>query len=58
MKSKYDGLNELVNNDETAKKYFANLPEYIREQLNERRDSINSMESLKNYVDNITRMDD
>lgn len=58
MRDNYSGLNDLVNNDETAKKYFANLPEYIRDQLNERRDSINSMESLKNYVDNITRMDD
>lgn len=58
MDKKYSSLKELLFEDERAKDYFASLPQYVREQANERADSINSIQSLKDYVDNITRMDD
>ncbi len=54
---KYPNLNSLIQSDNQAKQFFYSLPEYVQEQIMQRADSVNSMESLQDYADNITRGD-
>ena len=55
---KYSGLEELLGKEKRAKEYFNNLPDYAREQIQTRAESVNSFESLKDYAQNLTRGDD
>ena len=55
---KYSNLEELIANDENAKKFFSSLPSYVKEQIAERSDSVNSLDSLKTYSDNLLQGDD
>ncbi|MFU0832976.1 MAG: Toxin-antitoxin system, antitoxin component, ribbon-helix-helix domain protein [Oscillospiraceae bacterium] len=54
----YKDLYTLVQNDSEANQYFRSLPNYIRESIRQRGESINSIESLRDYAENLTRDDE
>lgn len=55
---KYRDLSALLAEDKQARAIFEEIPQYAREQIAERGGSINSVESLSDYIDNILRGDD
>lgn len=55
---KYSNLEELIANDESAKRFFSSLPSYVKEQITMRSDSVNSLDSLRTYSDNLLQGDD
>ncbi|MBQ2955579.1 MAG: hypothetical protein IJE08_03870 [Clostridia bacterium] len=55
MSDKYASLDRLLEQDAEARAFFSRLPEYVREQIRTRSESINSFESLSDYADNLTR---
>ena len=55
---KYSDLHELIRSDQQAKKYYDDLPDYVREMICTRAGHVNSMESLKDYAENLLRGDD
>ena len=55
---KYANLNELLLDDMEANKYFAGLPDYMKSQMNEWSQSIDSFETLKNCSEKVLRWDD
>lgn len=54
----YSDLNALLRSEPEARHYFDTLPDYAREQISTRSDSVNSFASLKNYAQNLLRGDD
>ena len=52
---KYDGLTSLLNSEQDANKYYRSLPDYVKQQIDSRADSVNSFESLRDYAENLTR---
>ncbi|MBD5150674.1 MAG: hypothetical protein HDT18_10005 [Oscillibacter sp.] len=48
----------MLHSDPEAKHYFETLPDYAREQISTRSDSVNSFASLKDYAENLLRSDD
>lgn len=55
---KYPDLNALLRSEPEAKSYYDTLPDYVREQIDTRSAGINSLASLKDYAENLTRGDD
>ena len=55
---KYPDLNALLRSGPEAKRYYNALPDYAREQINTRPTGVNSLVSLKDYAENLTRGDD
>ncbi len=55
---KYSDLNALVEKDARAKQYFNSLPDYVQSQISTRAEGVNSMASLQDYAENLTRGDD
>ena len=55
---KYRSLNSLIQSDKAAKEYFNSLPDYVRDSILDRADSVNSLESLCDYAENLLRGDD
>lgn len=55
MKTKYDGLHDLIDDDNRAKEYYNSLPDYVKESIDARQQSINSFESLQDYAQNLLR---
>lgn len=55
---KYPDLNALLAADSKAKALFDQIPQYARDQIMERAGSVNSVQSLSDYIDNILRGDD
>jgi len=55
---KYPDLNALLKADPEAAALFAEIPQYARDQIMERAENVNSVESLSDYIDNILRGDD
>ena len=51
----YPNLNSLLHNDSEAKHYFESLPDYAREQISTRFDSVKSLSGLKDYAQNLLR---
>lgn len=49
----YSNLNSLLHSDSEAKRYFESLPDYAREEISSRFDSVNSLASLKVYAQNL-----
>lgn len=59
MKSKkYSGLDVLLDADRNAAGYFSSLPDYVKSSIAQRKSHINSIESLKDYAENLLRGDD
>ncbi|MCI1966702.1 MAG: hypothetical protein LKJ17_11330 [Oscillospiraceae bacterium] len=54
----YEDLYGLIRQDQEAKRYFRSLPNYVREAINQRAQAINSVESLRDYAENLTRDDE
>lgn len=58
MPKRYSSLNDLLQQDSEAVDYFSALPEYVKEQVNQRAHSVNSLASLQDYAENLLRGDD
>ncbi len=58
MEAKYKSMHALLRQDPLAKKYFDSLPDYVREQISTRADSVNSYSGLRDYAENLLRGDD
>lgn len=54
----YRNLDTMLRSNNEAKAYFQTLPDYVREQICSRPNGVNSLESLKDYAENLTRGDD
>lgn len=57
MDQKYNDLYQLIQQDQQANQYYSSLPEYVKDMMSARSDSINSYESLCDYAENLTRGD-
>lgn len=57
MNKKYSNLHELLRDDSEARSYYDSLPEYVQETIAERADNVNSLLSLRDYAQNLTRGD-
>lgn len=57
MIQKYSDLSALLRDDPRAAEYFASLPDYVQETMQERSQNINSIYSLRDYAENLTRGD-
>ena len=55
LMNKYPDLHELLRNDKEARDFFASLPLYVRTAINDRPGTVNSIASLRDYADNLTR---
>ena len=53
----YRNLDTMLRSNSEAKAYFQSLPDYVREQISSRPGGVNSLESLKDYAENLTRGD-
>lgn len=53
----YPDLFELLRNETEARELFESLPMYVRTAINDRPNGINSLSSLRSYVDNMTKGD-
>lgn len=54
---KYPDLMALTKDDNRASEYYAELPDYVKEQISQRANNINSFESLRDYAENLLRGD-
>lgn len=54
---KYRNMDALLKQEPEARAYFEQLPDYVREQICTRADHVNSLASLKDYAENLTRGD-
>ena len=54
---KYANLNVLLKANPKAKQYFDTLPDHVKERISTRPQGVNSMESLRDYAENLTRGD-
>ena len=54
---KFPDLDSLLRSETEARQFFDKLPDYVREQIRTRSESVNSFESLQDYADNLTRGD-
>ncbi|WP_180950947.1 hypothetical protein [Marasmitruncus massiliensis] len=55
---KYADMYALLNSNRQAKQYFDSLPDYVREHISTRSDSVQTFESLCDYAENLLRGDD
>lgn len=55
---KFATMQDLLSQDPEARRYFASLPDTVREQISTRADSVNSLSSLQDYAENLLRGDD
>jgi hypothetical protein len=55
---KYSDLHALLAGEPEAQAYFHSLPSYVQEQMETRSQGVNSLESLKDYAENLLRGDD
>lgn len=58
MDQKYEDLHTLIREDPEAGRYFRSLPNYVRESIGQRAQSVNSIQSLRNYAENLLRDDE
>lgn len=57
MEPKYESMYVMFEKDPDAKRYFDSLPDYVREQISTRADSVNSYSGLRDYAENLLRGD-
>ena len=57
-RKKYQNLDALLAADTKAKELFDQIPQYAQDQIRSRGESVNSIESLSDYIDNVLRGDD
>ncbi len=58
MEPEYSSMYALFAQDTEAKRYFDSLPDYVRDQISSRADSVNTFAGLRDYADNLLRGDD
>ena len=58
MDPKYPNMYQLLESDAVARRYFDDLPDYVRDQIRTRADNVNSIDSLRDYAENLLRGDD
>lgn len=58
MQQKYNGLDSLIQQNQDAARYYASLPDYVKNSISQRSSHINSIESLRDYAENLLRGDD
>jgi hypothetical protein len=56
--NKYPSMYELLDDSGEAREYFDGLPDYVRDQIGQRAQNVNSFESLRDYAENLLRGDD
>jgi len=54
---KYTDLTALLDSNIDAKNYFDSLPDYVKAQISDRPENINSFEILRDYSENLLRGD-
>lgn len=54
----YEDLNSLIREDTEAQRYFNCLPDYVKESVRQRAQNVNSLASLRDYAENLTRDDE
>ena len=54
----YPDLQSLLSSDGAAREYYDKLPDYVRDMISSRADSVNSLASLQDYAENLLRGDD
>ena len=52
-----DGLDSLLTNNREAREYFSGLPDYIREMVEQRGQSVRSIHELRRYAENLMEGD-
>jgi len=57
MKMKYPDLSALLREEASARQYWNGLPDYVRDQIAQRPGGVNSLASLRDYAENLTRGD-
>ena len=57
MEQKYADLQSLIFHCAGARQYFASLPDYAQELIQDRSQAICTEEDLRNYADNLLRGD-
>ena len=55
MQPEYEDLNRLIREDPEAGRYYHSLPDYVREAIDRRAQSVTSFDSLRNYAENLLR---
>lgn len=58
MEKKFGNLFSLIRDDSEAGRYYASLPDYVREEISRRSASVNTFENLRDYAENLTREDE
>lgn len=53
----YPDVYTLIQKDTKARQFYNKLPTYVKDQICTRAESVNSLESLMDYADNLTRGD-
>lgn len=48
-----EGLCTLLAQNSEAQKYFDSLPDYIKDMIEDRADSVQSLDELHRYVENL-----
>lgn len=56
--NKYSDMYSLFAEDDEAKQYFNELPDYVQDQIKTRANNVNSFASLQDYAENLLRGDD
>lgn len=54
----YEDLYSLIESDQEARRYFDCLPGYVKESVRQRAQNVNSIASLRDYAENLTRDDE
>lgn len=57
MIQKYRDLNELIHQNQQAQQFYSSLPDYVQDMIAQRASSVNSLESLQCYADNLLQGD-
>ena len=58
VEPKYENMYAMFEKDSNAKRYFNGLPDYVREQISSRANSVNTYAGLRDYAENLLRGDD
>ena len=57
MAKKYQNLDVLLAAEAKARAYYEGLPDYARDHISTRSQSVNSLDSLQDYAENLLRGD-
>lgn len=58
MQQKYGDLFNLIEHDQEANRYYSSLPGYVKQAMQLRAQNVNSIDSLRDYAENLLRDDE